>query len=215
MVAIRWVTMSEKGVGITCICITDHKESADQTRLNPATIFCCRGSFSASIMRMPAFNSFPTPPELFRQFDRGEISREELQATMALHARGLIVEMDEVRSNPVSAYAERLRNRAAVRRLAKKHGSALLREVLVTLGRIDGFPPAQILWNAGHLDMPLHCFFRTRHEPVFRIAKMEVSSMKICLNIEYGAHKSKETTRETILLQRDCRMNLELEERVI
>ncbi len=164
--------------------------------------------------RMHGFNSFPTPPELFRQFDRGEISREELQATMALHARGLIVEMEEVRKKPMSAYAERLRNRAAARRLAKKHGSALLREVLVTLGKIDSFPPAQILWNAGHLDMPLHCFFRMWHEPVFRIIKLEVSSMKIHIEIEYGAHKSKDTTRETIFLQRDCRMNLELEERL-
>lgn len=163
---------------------------------------------------MPTFNPFPTPPELFRQFDRGEISRDELQASMALHARGLIAEMEDVRKNPISAYAERLRNRAAVRRLAKKHGTALLREVLAALGRIDGFPPAQILWNAGHLDMPLHCFFRMRHEPVFRITKVEVFSMKIRIEIEYGAHKSKDTTRETILLQRDSRMNLELEERV-
>ncbi len=163
---------------------------------------------------MPTFNSFPTPPELFRQFDRGEISREELQATIALHARGLIAEMEEVRKNPMSAYMERLRNRAVVRRFAKKHGTALLREVLVELGKIADFPPAQILWNAGHLDMPLHCFFRTRHEPVFRITKMNVSSMKIRVEIEYGAHKSKKTTRETILLQRDCRMNLELEERI-
>ena len=163
---------------------------------------------------MPAFNPFPTPPELFRQFDRGEISREELQATMALHARDLIAEMEESRKNPVSAYAERLRNRAAVRRLARKHGTALLREVLVALGNIDGFPPAQILWNAGHLDMPLHCFIRMKHEPVFRITKMEAAAMKIRLQIEYGADKSKATTRETILLQRDSQMNLELEERI-
>jgi len=163
---------------------------------------------------MDLFGSIPTPPELFRQFERGAISREELQASMALHARDLIEEMKEASKNPMSSYLERLRNMAAVRKLAKKHGAALLREILVVLGRIEGFPPAQLLWNAGHPDMPLHCFFRTRHEPVFRIVKMQVAPMKIRIQIEYGAHKPRDTTREEILLQRDSRMNLELVDRI-
>ena len=164
-------------------------------------------------MPSASFGSIPTPPILFRQFERGEISREELQATMAIHARELIDEMVEARKNPMTSYLERLRNHAAVRKLARKYGTAILREVLILLGSVEGFPPAQILWNAGHLDVPLHCFFRTRAEPVFRITKMNVSPMKVQVFVEYGAHKFNETTREIISLQRDARMNLELVER--
>ena len=45
---------------------------------------------------------------------------------------------------------------------------------LGTLGAIETFPPAQILWNAGHADVPLHCFFRSKIEPVFRITRLEI-----------------------------------------
>lgn len=160
------------------------------------------------------FGLLPTPPELFRQFERGEISREELHATMAVHARELITEMEEERRHPVAAYLERLRNQAAVRRLVRKHGAALVREVLAVLGRLENFPPAQLLWNADHGDMPLHCFVRSRTEPVFRIVRMEVEPMKVRLRVEYGAHRRDLTTRETIRLQRDALLNLELAERL-
>jgi len=43
------------------------------------------------------FGTTPTPPQLFRQFERGDLSREELQSFMAIHARGLIDEMVEER----------------------------------------------------------------------------------------------------------------------
>ena len=71
----------------------------------------------------------PTPPELFRLFESGELSREDLQAAMALHARRLIKEMVQARRNPVGAYLEQLRNRTAAARLARKHGADLVREV--------------------------------------------------------------------------------------
>ncbi len=159
------------------------------------------------------FPNHPTPPQLFRQFERGEISREELQASMAVLARDLIVEMEESNRNPKTSYIERLRNLAAVKRLAKGHGPALVREVLETLGRIEGFPPAQILWNAGHADVPLHCFIRSKIEPVFRIPRMEVKPMEITLDVEYGAHDKRKTTRETIVLERDAMLELNLRER--
>jgi hypothetical protein len=159
------------------------------------------------------FGLIPTPPELFRQFERGDISREELQATMALHARGLIQEMETERKNPKTSYMERLRNFAAARKLVRKHGKARLREILGAMGRIEGFPHAQILWNAGHTDVPLHCFFRSRIEPVFRITRMEVKAMKVEVDVEYGPHDKKSTIRETIILQRDAMLTLNLAER--
>ena len=60
------------------------------------------------------FNSYPTPPQLFRQFERGEISRDELHATLALHARSLIAEMVEAQKSPKTSYLERLRNQPAL-----------------------------------------------------------------------------------------------------
>lgn len=159
------------------------------------------------------FNPYPTPPQLFRQFERGEISREELHASLALHARSLIAEMVEEKKNPKSSYLERLRNFAAARRLTSKHSSPRIREILGALGEIDGFPPAQILWNAAHADVPLHCFFRSKVEPVFRITRLEVQPMLVSLDVEYGAHDRSDTTRESILFQRNARLELELLDR--
>ncbi|NLT72099.1 MAG: hypothetical protein GXX91_15595 [Verrucomicrobiaceae bacterium] len=159
------------------------------------------------------FPSHPTPPQLFRQFERGEISREELHASLALHARGLIGEMVEERKNPKSSYLERLRNFAAARKLTARHGGPRVREILGALGEIEGFPPAQILWNAGHADVPLHCFFRSRIEPVFRITRLEVQPMLVSLDVEYGARDRSRTTRESILFQRNARLELELLDR--
>lgn len=157
----------------------------------------------------------PTPPELFRQFERGEISREELHATMAVHARTIIEEMVDTHRNPIKAYMERLRNRAAVRKWTKKYGPALFREILAALGQLEKFPPAQILWNANHSDMPLHCFIRSRIEPVFRITRMQIKPMEVKIQVEYGAHAFNRTTRETILLQRDAMLELGLAERIL
>jgi len=159
------------------------------------------------------FDRHPTPPQLFRQFERGEISREELHASLAVHARGIIAEMVEAHRNPKTSYLERLRNYAAARRLAKRHGAARLREILAALGAIEDFPPAQILWNANHGDVPLHCFFRTRIEPVFRIVRLEVQPMLVSLQVEYGANDRAKTTRESILLQRNALLALELLDR--
>ncbi|MEM6278113.1 MAG: hypothetical protein AAF733_01445 [Verrucomicrobiota bacterium] len=160
------------------------------------------------------FGLLPTPPELFRQFERGDISREELQATMALHARGLIEEMESERKNPKTSYIERLRNFAAARKLSKKVGTARLREILKVLGEIEGFPPAQILWNAGHTDVPLHCFFRSRIEPVFRITRLDYEAMKVEVDVEYGPRDKKKSIKESIVLQRDAMLVLNLSERV-
>tara|TARA_R110002096_G_scaffold233086_11_gene423109 strand:+ start:40 stop:552 length:513 start_codon:yes stop_codon:yes gene_type:complete len=159
------------------------------------------------------FAPLPTPPQLFRQFERGDISREELHATLALHARCLIGEMVEAQENPKTSYLERLRNFATARKLTRKHGRIRIREILSVMGEIEGFPPAQILWNASHTDVPLHCFFRTKIEPVFRITQLEVEPMEVKIEVEYGAHHKKKTTRESIVLQRDAKLQLVLLER--
>lgn len=160
------------------------------------------------------FNPYPTPPQLFNQYENGEISREELQASMALHARGLIDDMEEANENPKTSYLERLRNSAAVRKIVKKHGRAVLREALAVLGGIVDFPPSQILWNAGHGDVPLHCFIRSRIEPVFRITRFDAQPMFVSIEVEYGAHAKDTTTRESFLLQRNAQLKLELAERI-
>lgn len=159
------------------------------------------------------FESHPTPPQLFRQFERGEISRETLHASLAVHARGLIAEMVEEQRNPKISYLERLRNFAAARKLARKHGAAKIREILSTLGAIETFPPAQLLWNAGHADVPLHCFFRSKIEPVFRITRLEIQPMLVSLDVEYGPHSREKTNRESILLQRNALLEWELVDR--
>ncbi|NNE94070.1 MAG: hypothetical protein HKN23_20675 [Verrucomicrobiales bacterium] len=159
------------------------------------------------------FRPLPTPPELFRQWERGDLSREELQAAMAVHQRGLIDEMVEARSNPLKAYFEQLRNRAAARKWSRKIGRSKLREILIALGELEKFPPAQILWNAGHTEMPMHCYFRTKIEPVFRITQIEMESMKATVCVAYGRAAKEKITREEIVLRRDCRLKLELLDR--
>ncbi len=133
---------------------------------------------------------------------------------MALHARDLIGEMVEEKENPKTSYLERLRNFAAARKLVRKHGGALIRETFSTLGQIEGFPPAQLLWNASHADVPLHCFFRTRIEPVFRVKSLLVEPMKIEISMEYGPQDKNKTIREKIILQRDACLQLEVAQRV-
>tara|TARA_R110000850_G_scaffold202967_8_gene329077 strand:+ start:779 stop:1240 length:462 start_codon:yes stop_codon:yes gene_type:complete len=151
---------------------------------------------------------------LFRQFEHGDISREELHSFLAIHAHGLINEMEDAKENPKTSYLERLRNFAAARRLARKHGRMRIREILSALGRIDEFPPAQILWNASHTDVPLHCFIRSRIEPVFRITKLSIEPMKIEVAVEYGPNDKRKSIKETVILQRNATLELELLERI-
>lgn len=181
----------------------------------PVSLLLPEGRILWKVPEPVNFNPYPTPPQLFRQFERGEISRDELHASLALHARTLIAEMVEAKKNPRTSYLERLRNFAAARRLSKKHGTARIREILAALGDIEGFPPAQILWNARHADVPLHCFIRSRIEPVFRVTRLDVQPMSVSIDVEYGAHDKSKTTREAILFQRDARLSLELVDRFV
>jgi hypothetical protein len=146
----------------------------------------------------------PTPRQIFASFERGEIERDELHAMMALHARELIQEMEEDYQNPAAAWIEGLLARRATNRLVKRHGGRVLREVLVALADVPDFPPARYLWNAAHPDVPLHCFFRIRREPVFRILHMEAMSGEFRVLVEYGEAAKGKGTRRSFHLKRDA-----------
>ena len=150
----------------------------------------------------------PSPSELFARFERGEIERDELHALMAVHARELIVEMEEDWLNPAAAWIENLRARQAAARLVRKHGARLLREVLVALSELPDFAPSRRLWNASHPDVPLYCFLRIRREPVFRIVGFTRDDERIEIEIEHGSAKRGLATRSRFTLRRDERWRL-------
>jgi hypothetical protein len=155
-----------------------------------------------------------TPLQLFRMFESGEITREELHSAMAEHARMLIAEMEEQRRNPVVAYLEYLLNQRAARKLVKQHGEAEVREILAALGELPDFPPAIYLWNATHVDVPLHCFLRTRNPPVLRVRRLESGRLKALLELEYGLPGKSELRRERFSLKRSWQGEMVVEQRV-
>lgn len=110
-----------------------------------------------------------TPRQLATRFERGEIDRTEFQSLMAIHARELIAEIEEDHQNPLAAWIESRLAKAAVKRLLRKHSEFRVREILTALSEAPGFPLAKHLWNAPHPDVPLHCFFRMRREPIIQI----------------------------------------------
>lgn len=145
----------------------------------------------------------PTPREIFASFEKGELEREELHALMALHARELIQEMEEDHQNPAAAWIESLLARRASNRLVKLHGGRLIREILVALADVPDFPPARYLWNAGHPDVPLHCFLRVRREPVFRVVSLVANSGEFRVSVEHGSAAKGKGIRQTLQLKRD------------
>ncbi len=152
---------------------------------------------------MDFFHPHPTPSQLFREFESGRISREELQAKMGEHARHIIEEMEEHHRNPVAMMIEQMRNRRAIAKLTRRYDQAAIREVLVALAEQNDFPPSNLLWNANHREVPLYCFVRMNYEPVFRILGLDIHPLAAAVRIEYGLSKPKLATRETITLRRD------------
>jgi hypothetical protein len=144
----------------------------------------------------------PTPAQLFRQFDGGKITREQLHAAMADHARSLIEDIEDARRNPVLAYVDKLLSKQAAGKLRREHSEAVVREVLAALAEIPDFPPSHLLWNADHRDVPLYCFLRPRREPVFRILRLEVSVHRVLVSIEHGPAKRRDAIRESFTLRR-------------
>jgi hypothetical protein len=145
-----------------------------------------------------------TPGQLAARFERGEIDRMEFQALMAIHQRELIKEIDEDHRNPLAAWMESRLARSSVRKLLKKHSALLIREVLAALSEADGFPLAKYIWNATHPDVPLHCFFRIRREPVFHI--LSIHSEGNTVEVHFEIHTAR--NRQRITLTRDSQWRL-------
>lgn len=152
----------------------------------------------------------PNPRLLFQQLDAGRISREQFRQAMGEHAREIIGEMVEDHANPAMAFLEQMLSRRAAAKLLRRHEEPVLREVLLALAEIEDFPPARWLWNAAHPHIPLHAFFRTRREPVFRITGLEAMPQLVMVTVEHGGA---ELQREEFRLRRDRRGRLGLEHR--
>jgi hypothetical protein len=159
--------------------------------------------------------NIPTPRELFRRLDAGLLSREDFQSAMAVHARELIAEMEDVHRSPLQAYLDEISNRAAAVGLTLRHGEAKVREALSALASIEDFVMARFLWNAEHLHIPLHCLLRNRREPLLKIFKLESSAQWLAVEVEYGKAAAALTTREAFSFRRNRRGELQLETRKV
>ena len=144
------------------------------------------------------------------QFEKGLIDRDELHAMMALHARALISEMELEWEYPLETRLEQWRNRHHASRLAAKHGEMRVREVFHALGELENFPPAALLWNAGHRHVPLHCFIRTKRAPLFRVKKMNSTAVSATIWVEYNEGEGRELVQEKFHLVRNRRWMLEV-----
>jgi hypothetical protein len=141
------------------------------------------------------------------------MSLAEFREAMKVNAQEIIVEMEEDHLNPVQAFMEQMLCRRAASKLLKKHQEQVIREVLQALSEIDDFHPARWLWNAGHPHIPLHAFFRSKREPVFRVVTLEALPQVVTVTVEYGAPISTSLIREEFRLRRDRRGQLGLERR--
>ena len=128
----------------------------------------------------------------------------EFQSLMAAHQRELIREIEEDHQNPLAAWLESRLAKASVKKLLRKHTAFRIREVLVALSESDGFPLAKYIWNAAHPDVPLHCFFRIRREPVFQILSMHSEGNTIEVHMEI--HRAR--NRQKVILTRDAHWKL-------
>lgn len=131
---------------------------------------------------------------------------------MALHARELIVEMEEDYQHPAAALIENLRARRLAARLVRRHGGRLLREVLTALSEVPDFPPARRLWNAPHPDVPLHCFLRIAREPVFRILTINATGTDLQVAVEHGSAGRGKATQRLFTLRRNADWHLKVVE---
>ncbi len=145
----------------------------------------------------------PTPRQLYRALDQGEISREDFRAAMRRHAEALIEEMEEVHQNPIAAWVEMLRNRRAASRLARQHGEHVVRELFTALSEVPDFPLAHWLWNADHEHLPLYCFLRTRREPIFRVLKLVSQPWLLVLTVEHGSAEKGKSVKEKFTFSRE------------
>lgn len=173
------------------MCVIGKCSSADPFRL-PARAY---------LSSMPT--PLPTPRQLFRQLDAGEITREQFRQFMAGHAQLIITEMEEAHANPIAAWIENLRNRRAAAKLAHRHGEALIREIFTALADLPEFPLANWLWNADQFHVPLYCFLRSKHQPIFRVLKVSSAPFLLTITVEYSGAEKEKILREQFIFSRD------------
>jgi hypothetical protein len=140
-----------------------------------------------------------TPRQLATRLERGEIDRTEFQSLMAIHARDLIAEIEEDHRNPFAAWIEMRLAKSAINKLLRKHTAFRIREILTALSEAPDFPLAKYLWNAPHPDVPLHCFFRIRREPIFQILSIREDADVTEIHVEIFHLRN----RSRITLRRD------------
>lgn len=155
-----------------------------------------------------------TPPQLFDDFENGRITREQLHAAMAFHARDLIEEVEEACGNPLATWWEGLVARKTASRLAARHGERRIRAIFAALAEQEDFLPARWLWNATHPDVPLFCFLRLRREPVFRVLTIDSRNGVVSVTIEYGGTGKGEAIRESFRMKHRAGGGLEVVERM-
>jgi len=146
--------------------------------------------------------SLPNPNQLFRQYDAGQITRDEFHAAMRVHAEALIAEMEEAHLNPLAAAFEEMKRRFAEAKLTRRHNEDELRAAFVALSELADFPPALHLWNAAHRHVPLRCFLRPTQEPVFRVLDFQTWTHGARITVEHSAAARRLSTREEIALTR-------------
>lgn len=161
---------------------------------------------------MPDVN-LQTPRQLARAMERGLITKEAFRQGMMVLQLQLLVEANEVRRNPVAAYLDQRLAKRAIAKLLRSASESELREVLYALGDLVDFAPAQLLWNADQMDIPLHIFIRPRLEPVFRITYLNVRQMQIDISIEHGSARKSETIREDLRFERSALGELHIRSR--
>lgn len=154
-----------------------------------------------------------SPNKLLAWYQSGSITRKQWLAGMRLQLLQALNEIAEDGKNPEGALLERLRCRNAARRLTKKNTETELREVFMSLSQLDDFPPANYLWNADHLETPIHTMLREKRVPVLKFNDIQINRLSAKLTIEYGGLKSKNRTRERIQLRRDWRGVMIVEDR--
>ena len=142
-----------------------------------------------------------TPRQIFRLYDAGTLSREQLREALVHHAHELIEEMEDVHANPQASWLEGMVNKHHAARLVRAHGEPIVREIMLALSELPDFAPARFLWNADRADVPLHCFVRTRREPLFRIIKVISAPFTLEAIIEHGAKGA--LIKEQFSLERD------------
>lgn len=129
----------------------------------------------------------PTPPQLFDEFEEGRITRAQLHAGLDWHARGLVEEIIEAHENPIAAWWDTMLAKRAADRWSNRHGIWRVRHILFALSKVPEFQPSSLLWNALHPDVPLHCFFRMRREPVFRLLNIEIRKGLLHVRVAHGS----------------------------